>query len=138
MMTPEETTKRFFAAMTDWEVWSAEVNRLPPNSEAEYEAGTQLRVDRLRKIFETYLSTKAFTRGQSRCELAMYGTPPEYDLKTTKTEEISKGKCFVYTQEDGWVRPETRYLLLKEGDQWRIDYREVSDPTGKWIKEREL
>lgn len=135
--TLNSTATSFFTDMADWEIWSAEVDRSPPDSEADYEVKTKIRVDKLKKIFELYLSTKAISHHQSRYDLANYNKPPEYDVRITKTEEVSGMKWFVYAKGTGWM-PEKRYVFLKESNQWRVGYGEYLNHAGKWVKEREL
>jgi hypothetical protein len=137
LITPEATAKQFFTSMVEWEIWSAKIDQLPPDSEREYELRTKLRVDKLRDIFEMHLSSKARAYSQSRYDLANYSKPPEYDVQITKTENASDAKCFVYAKGTGWM-PEKRYVFLKEDNQWRVEYREYLNHAGKWVKEREL
>jgi NTF2 fold immunity protein len=137
LLTPEATAKQFFTSMVDWEIWSAEIDQSPPSNDAEYEARTRLRIEKLRGIFEMHLSSKALAHNQSRYDLANYSKPPEYDAQITKTEEVSGTKWFVYVKGTGWM-PEERYVFLKENNQWRADHREYLNHAGKWVKEREL
>jgi ribosomal protein L30E len=136
-LTPDQVAITFFSQMREWELSSAQLNKVPPQTEEELEQRTQLVVKNLEVIFNNFLSLKALSRGQSRCVLASYSMPPEYAIEITKTEKVSDKKHFIYAKGSGWM-PEERYTLVKETESWRIEYREYLDHAGKWVKEREL
>ena len=120
----------FFDEMLAWEQWS------PSNAQQDDARGKSLA--KLKPIFEKYLSKKALQHDQSRYEYLDYGQPPEFSEEIARAELAGKDKVWIYVP-FGLSGGFARYLVKKEGGQWKIDAKE-SDIANKgvWKKRPDL
>ena len=78
----KKTVHAFFNAMMEWEAWSATL---------DYGGDTdEQRLDRLKAIFDQFLSKKARWHQQSRYDLLDFGTPLAFRQPIVKVEEAKK------------------------------------------------
>ena len=124
------TAQIFFNEMNQWELWCATLERNASTAKARH--------DKLEQIFNTYLSSKALKRKQSRLDMLMFGRPPEFSEPIVKTEEAGKGKVWIYVPEGG-IGGHARFLVVEEMGNWKIDTRESDVANdGKWVKTPDL
>lgn len=120
------TAQRFFDAMAEWETWSATLDYGEDTDEQ--------RLERLKPIFDEFLSAKALAHPQSRFDLLNFGTPPAFRQPIVKVEEAKKDQVWVYVPR-GAIGGHARYAWRKEGESWKVDFLETDIANkGAWKK----
>jgi NTF2 fold immunity protein len=122
----KEVAQNFFAEMAAWEKWMESCG-YDTNLDSQ-------KLQKLKLIFEKYLSAKALQRHQSRYDLLSFGMPPEFEHAVLRVEEESSKKHWVYVP-TGMMGGEAKYLLILENDSWKVDRKEDDiAANGKWKK----
>ena len=120
----------YFDEMLSWELWSA--------TAASGDEGQDERYDKLKHIFEKYLSRRALAHNQSRYEFLDYEDPPEFSQKIVRAEPAENNSVWVYVP-FGASGGLARYRLKKEADNWKIDSKETDIANrGTWKKRLDL
>lgn len=111
----------FFEAMAEWET---KTGASAKGSEVNWH------IEELQALFQKYCTDKA--REYGRPNALSYTSPSEYkDVVVLLAEWLAPKKVVFYTQNRN--DDIKRYLLVKKGEEWRIDHREAF--LGKWTRD---
>lgn len=138
----EQTAHRALAAASSFlrrmSEWEEKWGKMAKNDPHEFLLHSKAAQSELTEIFEQSLSNSLLSKRQSRLDLLMPSTPPEFGVKATTAVVARSGKrATVFTDSTTPFSPCELPMILEDG-RWKINgktsvFDDGSKQTTKWI-----
>jgi len=131
---PVDVLKQFMAEMNRWERRAWEEHNQTVAAGGDLPAKHLRDLAAMNAIFAKFCTPK----GRAHNHAGVFGRPPAYDPDAEAVLQViaeSTKRVVIYTQQRTGGHFNYRYVLLRRGNQWRIDNRQRLGLNEKWVRD---